>query len=1133
MEQNLAAGIYGVTVTDANSCEYTFDNLTLNDINAPTVTTSATNVLCNNFCNGTITADIAGGTIPYNLLWSNSDTVAAIDSLCAGEYTITVTDNGGCKSFAVDTVGENLLDLTLVKTDIQCSGANGTATATVIGGVTPYNFNWSNGDTTDFINNLAAGTYTVTISDNGNCSVTDSVEIINPLPFNISNVTVNNLSCNGSCDGSITITTGGGITPHTFTWSSGATNATISGLCAGTYTITVSDNAGCEIDSTINLTEPNPITASYAKVLPLCDSTNGSITAIPAGGSGAGYSFSWDVSAGNQTDSVAISLAAGTYSLTISDDSGCSSDLVTSLSNLNGPTIDAVTINHVTCFGGDTASIDITASGLIPLTYLWLPDSSTAEDRTNLTAGNYTIQVRDVDGCLVAKDTTVTQPDIIEASLASVNSTCGSCNGEVAVVATGGAGSYTYLWDDPSGQTSDTAISLCADFYSVTVTDNNNCTVNFNSTVNDIGGPTSEVVTTTDNLCFEDSVGIATITPIGGIAPYSYEWTPGGFNSNMVTELWADTFEVTIADSNNCKRNVEIVITDGNEIVIDFTTTQPICLVSDGELTATATGGAGSPFNYEWLNGPANPTFSNIAAGVYPITVTDAVGCTAEDNGILSNVDGPTIVLDSINDVSCFGLNDGGIYITTSSPHVPLAYEWSNGENVEDIDSLLSGTFNVSVTDTLGCISVESYMVSSPGKLRITNISSENIICGGSCDGTATLEVTGGTPPYAYTWSDNLKQTNSTATGLCADTYGVTVTDGNLCQVFDNIQVDEVALASVTIDTLIRPLCVNSFDGELSISVTGGNGNLTYQWTLPDQSISTSEDLINLDTGNYVLSIVDDSSCVSSFDTLISAQSLVIVDSITASTNKLCEEDTVQLCGFASGSAGLSTTWFKEDLNSQVGNTSCINESPTAGVFRYYFRASEGACVAMDSIDISVDEIPFAEAGEVNPVISGITRTLGGNPTGPANATYEWTPTEFMISSNTDAKPIVRPEDPITYTVIVTSPNGCMATDSISIEVLPELQIVEGFSPNGDGMNDDWVIGNIADFTEMTVSIFNRWGQRLWSSDPGYTTPWDGKPDYTDKELPVGTYYYVIELNHPDFENRETNVITGPVTILR
>jgi len=380
------------------------------------------------------------------------------------------------------------LTVSINPTNIVCYGNNsGAATANPSNGATPYTYTWApGGATSQTISGLSSGNYTVTVQDANSCMATASVTITQPVRFiYVSTGLYNNITCYGGANGKASVTPVGGNMPYTYSWTNSAHNVvstiqTPSTLTADTYTVTVTDNCGVTHTGTVTISEPNPVSSSIVSTTNVgCYAGNGgSATASAAGGAGD-YSYVWQP--GHIQSAVAGGLTAGTYTLAVTDKLGCTST--------NSPTVtitqpnqlleSLVSTTNASCynfFSYGSASINV-SGGNPPYVYIWTHNLSTTATSTTLTAGSYTVTVKDIYNCPVNPVTfTITSPPQLVATKGSVQVTgnASNCNGSASVAMTGGTAPYTYNWS-PSGQTTSNISGLCVGSYCCTINDINGC----------------------------------------------------------------------------------------------------------------------------------------------------------------------------------------------------------------------------------------------------------------------------------------------------------------------------------------------------------------------------------------------------------------------------------------------------------------------------------------------------------------------------------------------------------------------------------------------------------------------------------------------------------------------------------
>ncbi|HEY1038941.1 MAG TPA: hypothetical protein VGF30_06020, partial [Bacteroidia bacterium] len=476
------AGTYTVIATNpAGACT---NNMTgsavLTVVPTPTVNITSSNVNCNGGTDGSATVSATGGS-GFMYSWAPSGgTSATASNLAAGNYTCTVTNSGGCTSTATVSISQpNTLSATISQqNNISCNGEmDGSATVSVSGGTSPYTYSWSpSGGTLTTANNLAAGTYSCTVTDTKGCVTTATVSISEPAVLSATISQQNGISCNGSNDASATVSVSGGTPSYLYSWSpSGATLATATGLSAGTHTCMVTDSHGCVTTATISISQPMALNINISQQGSInCNGETTSAMASVSGGTPA-YSYSWSPS--GATTATATGLSAGTHTCTVTDAGGC---ITTATISISQPAALNVTIsqqNSISCNGGSNASAMASVSGgTAGYTYSWSPSGATTASASGLSAGTYTCEVTDANGCVATETISISQPSSLVVTTGNALSICNGSNTMLSASSNGGTGNVAFTWMPGQLNGANPTVSPnTTTTYTVTGTDANGC----------------------------------------------------------------------------------------------------------------------------------------------------------------------------------------------------------------------------------------------------------------------------------------------------------------------------------------------------------------------------------------------------------------------------------------------------------------------------------------------------------------------------------------------------------------------------------------------------------------------------------------------------------------------------------
>ncbi|MFL5754354.1 MAG: T9SS type A sorting domain-containing protein [Bacteroidia bacterium] len=704
----LAPGIYTVTVTDAVSANTTATTT----ITQPAVLT-ANNSGSVNICAGSgasISGTGVGGTPAYIYSWAPSGGISCptcpnptASPATTTNYTVTVTDVNGCTANSSLTVTVNALPTVLVSPSSTqiCYGASAVLTAT---GASTYS--WNTGPTTSSINvsPLVSTTYTVTGTSPVGCTAQSTGTVLVSAPLSVSANPIN-ITCFGLCDGSISATPSGGSAPYTYLYSPGGQTAvTATNLCAGTYTVDVTDNIGCIASTTVNVNQPlvltinvNPFDASCA------GACNGSANAVVSGGVG-GYAYAWTPTGG--TLDYTSSLCPGTYTFTATDANGCTAN---SNFNIYQPAAlsASASATDVTCHGANDGTATVMpVGGTPPYNVQWGNFNGTT--LTSLDNGMYVYAVTDGNGCTFTDSVLVTEPNPLLIGFTPTSATCSTANGSITAGPTGGTPPYSYFWSD--GSSSAMLSNVPSGQYYVEVTDANNCFSNSTGTIDDAGGPSVVLNATVNVSCAGLSNGSILTTISGGTAPLSIQWM-NGFTTDDLLNIPAGTYDLIVTDASGCMVFKTYTVTEPVQMYTSGTSVSPsVCTLTDGSASAGVIGGT-SPYNYLWdaaAGLQTTPSANGLGAGAYKVIITDNNGCMDSLYVAVSDPNAPSVVLDSLQDAGCLSsgnVGNGAIYTSVSGGVGPFNYLWSTGATTDDVSGLGKGIFGITVTDiATGCV---------------------------------------------------------------------------------------------------------------------------------------------------------------------------------------------------------------------------------------------------------------------------------------------------------------------------------------------------------------------------------------------------------------------------------------------
>ena len=1069
IRNDLAGGMYQVTVTDANNCFEVVDVEILSPTEIVLQLTLDNNVSCGGGADGMATVSGSGGAGGIDFLWSSGSfpTNPTATGLSAGWVTVTATDANGCiKVDSIELTEPTPISLVTDSTDVTCNGFDtGTATVLPTGGAGGFTYQWdanANNQVTSTASTLTAGTYDVTVTDANMCEEIISVTVLEPPVLTI-DVTAVDAICFGEANGESVVVPTGGTPNFAYEWSDGNLSDERDDMVAGTYTVTVTDTNGCTISETITIGSPTELTVDLTSIDIECFGQNTGSTTATAGGGAGNYSYLWS---DNQTTPMASTLVANTYTVTVTDDNMCT---VTESITINQPaefSISNNVITNVDCNSASTGGVDITITGgIAPLTYSWT-GGSTMEDLSLVAAGTYTVLVTDANMCTVQQTYTIGEPDALALSFTPSNVGCFMGNdGMIDVEATGGVGNYSYLWTFPDGSTDDPEDlqMISAGTYTVLVTDGNGCTITDMVNITQPATGVSLSMSPDDLICFQGTDGSLTVTATGGTSPYQYLWSDNiGQTTPTANNLSTGIYTVTVTDASDCTFTASALVNEQPEITVSLSQNGASCHnTSDGTATIENILLGGTPANISdytisWNTVPAqtSSSASNLDGGeTYSVIITDMLGCTASAS---IGIDQPAEVFAEIistSNVVCKDGNDGTATASGSGGTAPYTYAWggsAGNQSTETASNLLAGNYTVTVSDANGCTATATAVIDEPTAMEIRSFDVVDVACTFGSTGSLTVSVDGGTAPYNYTWSNGFGI--PTISDLSAGTYSVTVSDINGCTVIGQETIREPAEALEGQIDFSNVTCFDGSDGQIFIVANGGTGPYTY--TLDGINFNGSPTQLGLVSGVYPnVAIVDANGCEYLFQPLtISEPPPVTVD------------------------LGPDTTIF-------FGEGLWI--SPTSNVTGVTFDWSPAN---NESINCTTCETVFIDS----------------------------------LNSQTSFELVITDENGCEGSDIIT----------VFVRKLRELMVPTGFSPNGDGNNDLLLVHGRKGSTILSMQVFDRWGELVYDGRDFQinddTVGWDGT--FKGQDMNTGVYIWQIEV---EYEDGAREVHKGSTTLIR
>ncbi|MEZ4994093.1 MAG: cohesin domain-containing protein [Saprospiraceae bacterium] len=1028
---------------------------------------------CNNTQDGSVTLTVDGGG-SYTYQWSRgSSTTNSITGLASGAISVTVTDteSGLTTTGDYNITSPSAITVNANIVQVSCVGeGNGSIVITASGGTGNLKYSWMpGGSTNSSLNNLAPGSYGLTITDANNCTTPfGPYQITEPSADIAVTETITDVTCAADETGSIAVQVSGGTPTYRLDWSGSLLDnvQTQTGLKAGNYGLTVTDSRNCTQTFQFTVASTNPAIQISAVPVNIPDGGEGAVNITATGGTG-NFNYSWTGPSGFSatTEDLTGLTTAGEYCVTVTDAAGCTEDICVTLGQ-------ELVISNFSltqpCDGGSNGAIKLTIKGGVkPYTFNWqkvgTPEfTATTRDIEGIQAGTYNVTVTDANNTNVTGSFELTGTSL-EIGSTITPSAPGASSGSITLSIPGSAGNYTVSWDN--GATTANISNLAIGKYCVTITFDGGCVFEDCYQVTD--EPFSIVsLETTDAGCVGNNDGSLSLQVKGGVRPYSLKVGGSTYTSNNgifnIDALAAGTFQLMVSDAGGASESREITIGASSSItyeaIVVHDTEDSGCT---GSITLQISGGK-APYNVTW-NGQGLVGQQVIVCGFdYIAMITDSKGCMITTDVISVNTFSESAV---ITDVTCPGEENAAIDLTITGGKKPYSFAWREVQggqiisNKEDLSDIGEGTYYVEITEASGNKLNRSYTVETASGLTVL----------------ATVE---------------------------SDHNGSGVS------------------------------CVDASDGELLATVSKASGMVEYEWLLGGSVVGTERRLRNAAAGDYILRVVDD-NCISEIPVTLPAPDPLGVEALNIK-DAACEgeRDGAIVVAATGGTPPYIYRWSNNDFGNEIDFLAAGSYTVTV--------TDRNNCMTVNSFNVSQPK-PL----EVTVVTEPASNELGSDCNGSVRAmvtggkepySYRW------ININNSRENMVTGLCPGEYIVEVTDALGCFPVEGSGIvydRTQPCFSTRTVITPDGDGLNESFIIFCADEYPDNLLKIYNRWGELVYQKQNYDCTQNGGEcfkgrrgedQDAAAEALPEGAYYWILE--YRDNATGEDVILKGSLTIL-
>lgn len=1083
-------------------------------------------ISCFGLSDGLMDFDITGTFPPFSYEFRGiQSATGSFTNVSAGIDTLFITDNSGCISkYEINVPQPNILNNDIADIDpISCNNEiDGEARAIGFGGTAPYSYEWSSGELTDQAIMLAEGWNKVTITDANNCQKIDSLFFDNPPALQIQNNLVQDVICAGDSSGIAIVNPVGGTAPYQYLWGDVLNQKTkqANSLFAGTYNVTITDDAGCTIIEPVIVNSNDSIITSISATDTKCFNTSDGTAFVDVVGGSGNISFSWD---NGETTNPAVLLSPGKHFVVVSDEDDCS---VIDSVIINSPAeieIDILATDPL-CFNSADGSISWTFNGGTGVINSFDENFDPINSPlTNLVSGTYFINGVDDENCILDTFVVLENPIEISISFDTTGESCFNSNdAAIDIMVENGTEPYSFEWSGPGlfESFNEDINNVNSGKYFITVTDVLGC-----EKVDSIELiEPEEIVIQADvfNIaCKNESEGIIQITVTGGVEPFSFSWLgPNGFTSDEedLIDVIAGSYTLIFEDAAGCTVNKQYeIIEPAQGVTSGISGDDEVCFGVNNGIASVQPFGGTLPYDITWSNDSKFTNINGLSPGYYYVTIVDGSNCSIVDS--VEIIERPEIELSLSQESSlCFESFDGSAKVdeiiqngVVMNPD-DFEYLWNSFplQQTQEAINLQGGAdYLVVVTDNLGCTANQTIVISTPEPVTAELDMIDSINCALGDDGSIVVEGRGGVGSYSYQWGQKANfQDGPAAKNLKAGSYTVTITDDNNCtgvEVFEIQDPFPITLNYRVFDVL----CFGEESGEVELIANGGTEPYDYIWSNGDNDDEINE----LTEGFYKITVTDSKNC-QLVDSVFVSQPESPLDFDVSIKNISCADgQDGAIIIDATGGVGN----YIYSLDNFIYNGSVEQIGLAEGTYTAYIKDANGCIDSIESIDVfspapleldlGEDEyLTYGQVYQFDPVISNFQPPL----------TLDWdSPDIDLLSCDDCLNPFFDAIKQATYNLVVTDANGCLVEDFINLYITREnaVFVPTGFTPNNDFNNDILSVYGFEGIEVVSFQVYDRWGERMFLSEDFMVNEesigWDGT--FRGKEMPPGVYTWVVE----------------------